>query len=151
MAILEFYRNAQITILRKFPYKQGPTDFITQIGTLECGSSDDDHDTQQTCAGICGLRSTEEGALASVRGSVNEFASALTPSYLSQGGLQGESGVLLTFGIEVLGATIPHPHTWGQGGQRKEEAAGEGWGLEERAGHQEVYFQMASPFAPWDT
>lgn len=110
------------------------TDFITQIGTPECGSSDGDHDTEQTCAGMCGLRSSEKELLGPQSGGqgVREQGKLWPPPQPAspREGCRENAGMPLTFGIEVLGATTPLiPHAWGQGGKRKGEGAVEGGGV----------------------
>lgn len=55
---------------------------------------------------------------------------APTPSCLSQVGLQGESGVPLTFGIEVLGASTLHSIWLGSGWGEKTERSCRATGVE---------------------
>lgn len=126
-AILEFYKNAQITISRTFPYKQGVHRLCHPNRDSLSVESGMVILTQHRLAwGCVGSGPQMEGALRAPGrrsgGQRTRQTLASPESCLSQGGLWGESEV--AFGMEVLGVTTPLIlHAWGQGRDRKGEAA----------------------------
>lgn len=109
-AILEFYKNARITISRTFPYKQGVHRLCHPNGdslSVEAGTV---ILTQHRLAwGCVGSGPQMEGALRAPGrrsgGQRTRQTLASPESCLSQGGLWGESEV--AFGMEVLRVTTP--------------------------------------------